>query len=116
MGLQHNFSAQRLSLRHDCIKVFNLEPDQNPMPMRCGVSVYQVGMILFVPGMELENQFAVREDSIIDVAVGMVRERIRSEQLLIPAAARFNIANANQWLWTHASRPPEPYELPTHAE
>src|SRR5262249_34383117 len=30
------------------------------------------------------------------------------EQPLIPAATCFNVAHANQWLWTHWSHPPSP--------
>jgi hypothetical protein len=52
-------------------------------------------MIFFIPGMELENQFAVVKYPIIAVTVLMLRERVTAQQLLIPPATQPYVTHGN---------------------
>jgi hypothetical protein len=92
---QDDLSAQCTGPTDNLIKVANLEPKQNAMARRCGIGVDKVGVIFFVPGMELKNESTTALHSIVHLAMGMFRKRIEPEQLPIPAAARANIADSD---------------------
>src|ERR1051326_5342231 len=58
-------------------------------------------MVLHVPPVQLQYQLAIEDETFV------VRPAVRAlaiEQSLVPTAARFNIAHANQWLWIHRAR------------
>jgi hypothetical protein len=55
-------------------------------------------VMLFVPGVKLKNQAARREQSIIQVAVTMLRQRVRPKQFRIPATTRPYVAHSYQRL------------------
>jgi hypothetical protein len=95
MWFLYYLRAQAAGSRDDCVKVFYLEPEQDTVPGRRCICVYKVGVIFFVPGMELENQAIVAEYALVHVAMGVFRERLRSEQLLVPATARPYVAHRN---------------------
>jgi hypothetical protein len=62
----------------------------------CGIGVDEVGVRFLVPSMELKNEFATELQSVVYLAMGMFRKCIETEQLLIPTAARANIANRDR--------------------
>ena len=63
------------------------------MAGRCGIGVDEVGVSFLVPSMELQNEFTTALHSLVQLAMGMFRKCIEPEQLLIPTAARANIAH-----------------------
>ena len=93
--LQDDLSAQCTGPPDNLIKVANLEPKQNAMARRRGIGVDQVGVIFFVPCMELKNESTTALHSIVYLAMGMFRKRIKPEQLPIRTAARANIADSD---------------------
>ena len=74
MWFQYYFRAQAAGSRDDCFKVFHLEPEQDTVPGRRCICVYKVGVIFFIPGMELENQLTVTEKSVVRIAVVVLRK------------------------------------------
>jgi hypothetical protein len=62
------------------------------------VRVDKIGVILLVPGMELEDQVTVRNYPIINIAMLVLRECADSQQMLIPAAACPYVSHGNQRL------------------
>ena len=92
---EDNVSAQCTCPLHNLIKLANLEPKQNAMARRRGIGVDEVGMIFFIPGMELKNEFPTALHSIVHFAMRMFRKCLEPEQLPIPTAARANIAHRN---------------------
>src|SRR5262245_62439907 len=81
------------------IDVIDLEPQQHTISGRFvnGIADRSV-MMLYIPPVELQYQLARANEALV------IRPAMRTltiEQLLIPSAARFNIAHANQWLWMH---------------
>jgi hypothetical protein len=55
-------------------------------------------MVLHVPSVQLQNQSALRNQPFI---LGAAVCALTTKQALIPAAARFDITHANEWLWVH---------------
>lgn len=76
LRFKNHFSAQfsRSINRH--VKIVDLEPQYQPVPGRRGVRIDEVGMILFVPGVELKNQSTRREHPVINVTVRVIRQRV----------------------------------------
>jgi hypothetical protein len=66
---------------------------KSPCPHWRQIGVNQIWVILFIPGMELEDQFAVAKYPIIPASVLMLRKRVAGQQLLIPPATRPYIAH-----------------------
>ena len=90
-----DLSARCTSSLDNLIKVGDLEPKQNAMARRCGIGVDEVGVSFLVPSMELQNEFTTALHSLVQLAMGMFRKCIEPEQLLIPTAARANIAHSD---------------------
>ena len=55
-------------------KIAHFEPEQHAMSGWRRVPVHQIAMILLLPGMELKDQLAAAEDSIIKMAVFVFRQ------------------------------------------
>ena len=59
------------------------------------ISVDEIGVILLVPGVELEDQAVVGKYPIISVAMLVIRECVGSEQVLIPSGACAYVADGD---------------------
>ena len=66
------------------------------------VGVDEIGVILFVPRMELQDQATVDHQPIIAIAMLMFRQTFDSEQLLVPTPAYPYVAHGNQRLGLNA--------------
>jgi hypothetical protein len=66
VGLQGHLGAERAG---GAVEILRLEPEQDPVPVRRGIGVHEVRVVLVVPAVELEDQVAVRVQPLVDVAV-----------------------------------------------
>ena len=73
---QEDVSIQGAGLSDYCIKIFDFEPKHHAMTVRCCVAVDEIGMVVHVPSMELEDQLAFREQPLIHVAMWMFGQRV----------------------------------------
>lgn len=83
------------------VEVVHFKPEEHAVSMRELRIADGAVMMLHVPTMQLKHQPAVRNEPLI-LAAAMVA--FATEETLIPAAARLNIAHANEGLWSHGSR------------
>jgi hypothetical protein len=82
------------------LEVINLEPQQDPIAMgQCWVPDGAV-VVGTVPAMKLKNEATAQDKPLV---VGPAMGALASQQSLVPPAARFYIADANQGLWIHGS-------------
>jgi hypothetical protein len=84
------------------VQIVELEPYQDPMAIPPAVGIDEVRVILLVPGMELEHQRAVYEESIVKVIVVRRHQLARArgpEQSRVPAGARAHVSDGEQGLW-----------------
>jgi hypothetical protein len=98
MRLQDDLCAQRPRARDGRIEIAYLEPEQDAVPAWRRVSVNQIWVIVFIPGMELEDQFAVQKNAVVVVTMFMFGERVTTQQALIPRATRAYVAHGDQRL------------------
>src|SRR5262245_18352666 len=63
---------------HGGMEILDHEPQEHPVPRRRSGAVYQVGMVLLVPGMELQDHPAGREEPVIEVPVRMFGQELSS--------------------------------------
>ena len=93
MTRQDNLHPQLCRPRNGGVKIISLKPEQDAVPMRQLGITDATMMMIFLPAVQLKNQFAVRgsEPFILRAAVGASA----TKQTLIPAAARLDIAYAN---------------------
>jgi len=68
------------------------------MPDWRRVRVDQIRVIVFVPGVELEDKVAVPKHPIIAISMLVLLETVDSQQPLVPAAACPHITHGNQRL------------------
>ncbi len=57
-------------------------------------------MMCHIPLMELKDQPPVENEPLI---IGPSVRALAAQEPLIPAAARFDIGYANEWLWIHSA-------------
>jgi hypothetical protein len=50
------------------------------------------------PVVELEDERAVRDETFV---LGSAVSALAAEERLVPAAARFDVAYRDEWLWSH---------------
>ena len=82
------------------VEVANFKPQEHAVSGReVGIADGTV-MMLHIPAVQLKNQPAMRNEPLI-LRAAMVT--LTTKETLIPATARFNIAHANQGLWTHTN-------------
>jgi hypothetical protein len=93
-------SAQTSGAVHGSIKVIDFEPEKDAMAMGCPVGINQVGVLLVIPAVQLEDQGVPTQKSVIDETMGMVRiaPRAYSQQGLVPGAAGLHVPHRNQRL------------------
>ena len=93
-----DLGPQPASSLHDLVKVVYLEPQQDTVSRRRRVCVDEVGVVFFVPSVELKKQLTRARDPIVHVAVAVVWKRICSKQFRVPATTRPNIAHGYERL------------------
>ena len=93
--------AKRTRLLYGSVERAQLEPEQNTKTVRRLACVAKVGMSVNVPGVKLENYFAVPHNLLIFIPA---MTALTAEQLLVPTTARFDIAHDDEWLRSHDSR------------
>jgi hypothetical protein len=83
---------------HRGIEVVDLEPQEDTVSRPARVCIGEIGMLFLVPGVELQNQLARAGDPIVYITMAMVRKRVRSKQLAVPAAAGPHVAHCDEGL------------------
>jgi hypothetical protein len=100
MARQDNLGIQLRSPLNCCIEIVHLEPQENAIPVRPISRIADAPMVVFhAKGMELQDQDAATFESLVLLAA---MRALTTQQPLVPAATRFNLAHAYEWLWTHA--------------
>jgi len=97
--------AKRVRLVYCGVKRAQLEPEQNAKTAGRCAHIAKVRMAMNVPGVKLENDFAVLDNLFVFIAA---MTALTIEQLLVPAAATFHIAHGNQRLSFHDVTSSEP--------
>ncbi|MDP9003024.1 MAG: hypothetical protein M3O46_23270, partial [Myxococcota bacterium] len=78
-------------------------PKEHAVPVWCGIRVLEVWVILLVPSMELKEEGAVAEQSVVERPMFVGAEALDAEELRVPATARLDIANRNERLCANAN-------------
>ena len=66
-----NFGPQPASALHDRVKVVDLEPQQDTVSRRRRIGVDEIGVVCFVPSVDLKNQSTGVRDPLVQVAVAL---------------------------------------------
>jgi hypothetical protein len=98
----NNQGLQLLRPDRGRVKVGEFEPEQHPIARRKGGVPNGAMMVRDVPVMELEEELPARDEALV---VRATVPALAAQELLIPAAAGLDIANADEWLWLHGSGP-----------
>jgi hypothetical protein len=89
------FCAKALCARNGGVEVADLEPENDAVADPRLVSIHETGMVFNIPGVELKNHSPVLNNSVIDVAMRMLGQGLRRQELSVPAAARPNVTNGD---------------------
>ena len=83
------------------VEVVEFKPQEHAVPVWPDGWIRDAAMmVLHVPAVELQNQLAIADEPLVFTsAVGT----LAVEETLIPAAARLNVGDANEWLWIHTN-------------
>jgi hypothetical protein len=84
--------------RYSSIELGRLEPQENPISVGGGLRVSQIGMLMSVPMVKLENQLPIFDEPLV---LGATMPAVSAEELLVPTARRFDVPNCDQWLRAH---------------
>ena len=93
-----DLGAEAASPLHGRIEIVHLEPQHDAVSRRCGVRIDEIGMILCVPRVQLQKQFAGAGDPVIEVAMLVVWQGVSCQQLGVPATAGPDIAHRYEGL------------------
>jgi len=74
------------------------------MPRRRCAGVDEIGVVVGVPSVQLEKQLTGAPNSIVHVAMAVIRKRVAAEQVSIPAAARPDVAHCDERLGSDGER------------
>ena len=91
-------SARKPRALHCGVEVEHLEPQHHTVAGWRRVRIDQVGMLFLVAGMQLKNHLTRAEDPVVHVTMAVIRERVRCEQLAVPATAGSDIAHGDEGL------------------
>jgi hypothetical protein len=93
-------STQTSRAIHGSIKVIDFKPKKDTMAMGCPVGINQVGVLLVIPAVKLEDEGVPTQESVIDETMGVVRiaPRAYAQHGLIPVAAGLHVPHRNQRL------------------
>lgn len=99
MGSKDDLRLQLRRTGDRGIEFVRFEPEQQAVSVRLRVGIADWPVMMFdFPMVELENELPARDQPLV------LRTAVRalaSEQPLIPTAARFDIMDGDQRLWTH---------------
>jgi len=82
----------------DTVEVVGLKSEQHAVPIRFGSWVSHVRMLMRIPGVDLHDQLAVRDDPLVFLAA---MRTLSAEHSLIPATAGLNVSDRDQRLCLH---------------
>lgn len=87
---------------HDGVKVFHLKPEQHAVAIRFVRAIADWAVVVLgFKAVQLQNELAILHQLLI-VAAAM--SATKTQQALIPAAAGFDIRDADERLGTHGSK------------
>jgi hypothetical protein len=98
MARQNDLGVQVLSAGKGRVEVVEFKPEKHAISGRDVWVADRTVMMLCIPVVQLEDQPAVGNESFV-VRTAMVA--LTANEMLIPATAGFDIAHANEGLWTH---------------
>jgi len=93
-----DYGAERAGLLYRGVKRAQLKPEQNTETVGRGAGVAKVRMAMNVPGVKLENHFAVLHNLFVFIAA---MAALAAKQLPVPAAAVLYVAHGDQRLSFH---------------
>ncbi len=96
--LYDNLGARAASPLHGGVEIIYLEPQYDTVSGCCRPGVDEVGMVLLVPRMQLQQQPARARDPIVHVAMAVFGKGVSPKQFGVPATARPNIAHRDERL------------------
>lgn len=100
MPRQHYFGLHFLDSAQCGVEILYLEPEQEPVAVRLVIGVADPAMMVFhVEAVQLKDQAPIRDKAFV---LSSAMRAPASEQLLIPPAARLDVAYRDEWLRTHA--------------
>ena len=101
MAWHDHLSLQILGACYCRIKVVDFKPEEHAISVGRDVWISNTTMMmLHIPSVQLKNQPATRDQSLILLAA---MRTLTAEETLIPTTACLNIAHANKGLWTHTN-------------
>jgi hypothetical protein len=96
---EHDLGAQRLDASDGGVEIIDLEPQEHTIaPRRIGGITEVAVMVFFVPAVELHDQLIVGNKALVLTAAVTA---LAAKELLVPPAAGLDVANRDQWLWSH---------------
>ena len=98
IGSFNDCRAKRARLLYRSIKRAQLEPEQHTKTVGRRGRLAKVRMAMNVPGMKLEDYFAILHNLFVFVAA---MTALATKQLLVPAAAALHVAHGDQRLSFH---------------
>jgi hypothetical protein len=98
MAWPNDLRPQVRSARNGRVEVADFKPEEHAISMGEVWVADGAVMMLDIPTVQLKNQPAVRNKSLI---LGAAMIALAAEESLIPATARLDVAHANQGLWIH---------------
>ncbi len=103
MARQDDLSLHTFCACNCCVEVVDLKPEKHTVSIRSDVWISDAAMVMLdVPSVQLKNQPAVRNEPLI---LSAAMRTLTAKQVLIPAAARLNIAHADKGLGMHTNFP-----------
>lgn len=91
--------SHRFGADHGCVEIGNFKPKQHSVAVGLDIWITNGAVVMLdLPPVKLKDQSAVDDEALVlRPAVGAPA----AEQLLIPAAARLNVFDADERLWMH---------------
>jgi hypothetical protein len=94
--------AERAGLLDRSVERAHLEPEQNAETVARCAWIAKVGMPMNVPGVKLENHFAILDDLFVFIAA---MTALAAKQLPVPMAAALHVTHGDQRLSLHGAKP-----------
>jgi hypothetical protein len=87
-----------LGADHGRIEIVDLKPKEDAVSVRQIRVADGTVFVFHIPAVQLQSQSPVRNKALV---LGTTVRTLTAKETLIPAATRFDITHANQWLWAH---------------
>lgn len=99
MAREDNFGLEFQSAGGCRVEIVQFKPEQDAVAVGLEILVSNWAvMVLDIPAMQLHHEAILPDKALI---LGASVGTLTAQQVLIPAAAAFDVADANQWLGTH---------------